>query len=116
MSRADVTLSLAPQEQIVCFRRARFLITPPDGTPRDVVIELPEVRVGTDEANEVVVDDPHVSRRHCEIRQTPTGFLVHDLESKNGTFAAGLAVHEAVLPPGSTITVGQTRIQLLADE
>ena len=116
MSRVDVTLSLTPQEQAVCFRRARFLITPPDGTPREVIIELPEVRVGTDEANEVVVDDPHVSRRHCEIRQTPTGFLVHDLESRNGTFAAGLAVHEAVLPPGSTITVGHTRIQLLADE
>jgi DNA-binding NtrC family response regulator len=115
-SRADVTLSLPLQDQAVCFRRARFVITPPAGEPREVSIELPEVRVGTDPDNEVVVDDPHVSRRHCEIRQTKTGFLVHDLGSTNGVFAAGLAVREAVLPPGSSITVGQTLIQLLADE
>jgi DNA-binding NtrC family response regulator len=115
-ARSDPTLTLPLTRSAVCFRRARMLVTPFGGNTHELVVEIPEIRIGSDATNDVCIDDPHVSRRHCEIRQSAQGFLVRDLGSTNGTFVGGLALKEAVLPPGSTVTVGQTLIQLLPDE
>ena len=37
----------------------------------------------------VVVSDPTVSRRHALIFQTADGFVLRDLESRNGTYVNG---------------------------
>jgi DNA-binding NtrC family response regulator len=113
--REEETVQLPPGRCPPCFRRARLLITSPDVAVREFVTDLPEIRVGGDPSNDVCLDDPHVSRRHCEIRQTPSGFLLRDLGSTNGTFASGLQLREAVLPSGAVVTVGRTHIQLLAE-
>ena len=40
--------------------------------------------------NDVVLDDPYVSRRHCAILvHSGSGFELHDVASKNGTFLNG---------------------------
>jgi hypothetical protein len=40
--------------------------------------------------NEVVIEDPYVSRRHCAIVvHAGNGFELHDIASKNGTFLNG---------------------------
>jgi hypothetical protein len=41
--------------------------------------------------NDVIVEDPHVSRRHCAIVVHATdGFEIHDVASKNGTYVNGI--------------------------
>jgi transcriptional regulator of acetoin/glycerol metabolism len=52
-----------------------------------------------------------VSRSHAEIRRTPTGFVLRDLGSRNGTFVGHIAVKEAVLTAGAEIKVGTTTIR-----
>ena len=44
-----------------------------------------ETSVGREVKNDLVLDDPRVSRHHAVIRQTPEGWFVRDLESGNGT-------------------------------
>src|SRR5450432_4048536 len=44
--------------------------------------------VGRDPSNDLVVDDPSVSRLHAEIVREPSGFVVRDLNSLNGTSVA----------------------------
>jgi pSer/pThr/pTyr-binding forkhead associated (FHA) protein len=81
-----------------------------------VVLSSRHVRIGTSPANDVVLDDPHASRFHCEIRVTDDGYLLRDLGSTNGTRVGELEVREAVLRHGATIEVGETRLRFLADE
>jgi transcriptional regulator with GAF, ATPase, and Fis domain len=67
-------------------------------------------RIGARPLADLVLHDPRVSGLHCEI--TSGGELrVKDLGSKNGTFLGPYRIHEAVLPPGESITVGETRIR-----
>lgn len=61
---------------------------------------------------EVVVTDPNVSRRHCEVRPAGDGWLVADLGSTNGTRVGGTLVQgEQLLHHGDIITIGATRLR-----
>src|SRR4051812_28725511 len=98
------------------YRMARLVIRPSDGPERSLVLGVPHVRIGAGSSNDVVIDDQHASRFHCEIRKTDEGYLLRDLGSLNGTRVGDVVVKEGLLHSGATITVGETRIKFLADE
>ncbi|MFH9858770.1 FhaA domain-containing protein [Streptomyces sp. NPDC017202] len=58
---------------------------------------------------DVRIDDPGVSRRHCEIR-TGTPSTIQDLGSTNGIVVDGQHTTRATLRDGSRIVVGSTTI------
>ncbi|MGV9319631.1 FhaA domain-containing protein [Streptomyces sp. NPDC003660] len=58
---------------------------------------------------DVRIDDPGVSRRHCEIR-TGTPATVQDLGSTNGIVVDGQHTTRATLRDGSRIVVGSTTV------
>ncbi|MBV1948317.1 DUF3662 and FHA domain-containing protein [Streptomyces sp. BV129] len=58
---------------------------------------------------DVRIDDPGVSRRHCEIR-TGTPSTVQDLGSTNGIVVDGQHTTRATLRDGSRIVVGSTTV------
>ncbi|MFF9346713.1 FhaA domain-containing protein [Streptomyces sp. NPDC014734] len=58
---------------------------------------------------DVRIDDPGVSRRHCEIR-TGTPATIQDLGSTNGIVVDGQHTTRATLRDGSRIVVGSTTI------
>jgi hypothetical protein len=63
----------------------------------------------------VVVTDPNVSRRHAEVRQAASGFVVVDLGSTNGTLVNGIRIAgEQVLRDGDIISVGTTQLRFEA--
>src|SRR5688572_17477391 len=68
--------------------------------------------IGSHPSNDVVLDDPTVSRFHCEIAIGKDGTRVRDLGSTNGTFVDGLQVIEAYLRPGSRVAVGRQVLEL----
>ena len=68
--------------------------------------------VGTAESNELRLRDRRVSRFHLELRQTASGVRVRDLDSTNGTFAGALRIHDAVVPPGTELTLGATTLRI----
>lgn len=57
------------------------------------------------------LDDGRASRRHAEIRPSPEGFTIVDLDSMNGTIVNGLPVKEHMLADGDEIMIGQTVIR-----
>ncbi|MEE6281653.1 DUF3662 and FHA domain-containing protein [Georgenia sunbinii] len=59
---------------------------------------------------DIVVDDSGISRRHLELRVTPSGTVATDLGSTNGTYVEGHRTEAATLLDGNTITIGRTRI------
>jgi len=50
--------------------------------------------VGTSPDGDLVVADPQVSRRYCELQLTAEGIVIRDLGSKNGTRVGKVMIRE----------------------
>ncbi|MDB1086287.1 DUF3662 and FHA domain-containing protein [Streptomyces sp. ACA25] len=72
-------------------------------------ISRPTLVLGRSTEADVRVDDPGVSRRHCEIQATEPP-AVRDLGSTNGIVVDGQHTKRATLRDGSRIVVGSTTI------
>ncbi len=64
--------------------------------------------IGSHPLNDLVIEDPTVSRFHCEIRITPQGPVVKDLSSRNGTILDGVQVLAGIPRSGSVLRLGAT--------
>ncbi len=75
-------------------------------------IEFPGDRmaIGRDVSNDVVLDDPNVSRFHAEVVRTEERIEVRDLGSRNGTRLDGELTRRATLTTGSEIGIGPYRL------
>lgn len=73
------------------------------------------LRVGSHESNDIVIEDPQVSRFHFQIRNHPGGWRLLDVGSLNGTRVGGVSVRDADLAlPECTIVIGETTLRLRA--
>jgi DNA-binding NtrC family response regulator len=68
--------------------------------------------IGSAETCDVTLRDSRVSRRHTRITLVAHGFLVEDLESRNGTYFEGSRVGHIAVPPGAIVRVGKTHLAL----
>ena len=62
-----------------------------------------KIRLGRDKANDIVLDDKLVSRRHAVIQKIGEEYFLEDLGSTNGTLLNGQRV-----PPRSYVRLGLT--------
>jgi len=67
--------------------------------------------IGSHSLNDVVIEDPTVSRFHCEVKIGAGGVRIHDLESRNGTIVDGVRVTDAFLRSGSLIRIGRVSLR-----
>lgn len=109
----DVTRTVMLDQQIEALRMKRFLltITQPNAGPKHRVFGSRRVTFGVSPDNDVVLDDPAVSRQHCEIRVEAAGYRLVDLASKNGTFLGDIRVGDAYLRNGVSIGIGGTVVR-----
>ncbi|MFO0558029.1 MAG: sigma 54-interacting transcriptional regulator [Polyangiales bacterium] len=77
------------------------------GTPPLLKVREGVVRIGRDANNEIVIDDPFVSRNHLEIRVFPHGVEVADLDTKNGTHFQGARIRELPIQTEATLVLGK---------
>jgi hypothetical protein len=68
------------------------------------------VSIGRMKDNDIVITDPHVSRRHAQIRLREERHVVFDLGSKAGTRVNGLPTMECELRHGDVITFAGNRL------
>jgi len=72
-----------------------------------------EVLIGRDEVCQIRITSQDVSRQHCLIRMTETGWTVKDLGSQNGTFLNDVPIDaETDLQPGNRVRVGPMVLEL----
>ena len=80
-------------------------LTPPDATGGPWII-------GRSPECDLLIDDETVSRRHAELRWTPQGYTVRDLDSTNGCRVNNTRVSVALLRPGDELLLAEVRVRL----
>jgi FHA domain-containing protein len=89
-----------------------FLLVRTDGAaPVQFDIGGALISVGRASDNDVIVDDPLVSRHHCQLKLQHGAYSFADLGSRNGSWVNGHAVSEVALGPGDVIRIGSTEIE-----
>ncbi len=75
------------------------------------------LRIGTAPDCDLVLSDGTVSSYHAEVDATASGYLLRDLQSKNGVRLGGLRVQGLVLEDGVRLQLGATvlRVRRTAD-
>jgi pSer/pThr/pTyr-binding forkhead associated (FHA) protein/outer membrane biosynthesis protein TonB len=68
--------------------------------------------VGRTESCEVIIPKSDVSSVHAVLEVTPRGFIVYDMNSKNGTFVNGEKVVSREVPIGGVIKFGKTEFKV----
>lgn len=61
--------------------------------------------------NQIILEDPMVSRHHAEIYLRGSEWYIKDLNSTNGTYVNGHAIREKALEHGDRITLGSVDIR-----
>ncbi len=62
--------------------------------------------IGRDEDNDIVINEPRVSRKHAQVIRKGDDFILKDMDSSNGTFVNLQAVKEHLLSNGDVISLG----------
>lgn len=68
-------------------------------------LTLSVINIGRRLDNQLVIDDPRVSRNHAQLRAIKGRFVVFDLNSTGGTFVNGQRASQVVLYPGDVISL-----------
>ncbi len=87
----------------------KYVISARSGTLKGFTWAIPigsRLVVGRDQSCNIVIEDPLVSRQHCEFYVDNRGIFVRDLGSSNATFVNGTPVRERRLNLGDDIGIG----------
>jgi Protein of unknown function (DUF3662)/Inner membrane component of T3SS, cytoplasmic domain len=89
-----------------------FLLVRTEGGPQ-VRFDLGDalISIGRASDNDVIVDDPEVSRHHCQLKLHHGAYSFADLGSRNGSWINGQPVTEVALGPDDSIQIGSTEIE-----
>ncbi len=82
---------------------------------RSVPLDRPVINLGRYRDNQIVIDNPHVSRHHAQIRLRAGHFILFDLGSKAGTTVNGQPIHEVILRSGDVIGLAGTNVIYVED-
>ena len=69
--------------------------------------------VGRSQENDIVINDPNVSRKHARISRANNGFVVEDLGSTNGTLLDGAPIDRERIEGGDELTFGQSTARFI---
>ncbi|WIG97847.1 sigma 54-interacting transcriptional regulator [Myxococcus sp. SDU36] len=92
-------------------RRFRFTVLegPQLGQSKDSNADT--FSIGSHGLNDFVIEEPTVSRFHCEVKVDHDGARLRDLDSRNGTVLDGVHVRDAYLRGGSILRLGRVSVR-----
>jgi hypothetical protein len=99
----------APQVPDVHQGSPRLVLTRGPEAGKGFVLDEDLVTIGRDHANDIVIDDITVSKRHAEIRARGDRHVLQDGGSLNGTYLNRIPVDATELSENDEIWVGKAR-------
>jgi pSer/pThr/pTyr-binding forkhead associated (FHA) protein len=103
-------------DQVIDFRASLIMTHGPQPGQTFPLSDL-IITIGRDLANDIVIQDPEISRRHARMRRWKHGYSIEDVGSTNGTSVNGQAVTEPrLLRPNDRLKIGtQVQFQYVQD-
>ncbi|MDQ6693336.1 MAG: DUF3662 and FHA domain-containing protein [Chloroflexota bacterium] len=86
--------------------RAALVPLEGDLAGREFEVAKTLLTIGRGLDNELVIDDPRVSRHHAQVTFRHSHYLLRDLRSTNGTFVNNQPVEAVVLASGDLLSIG----------
>lgn len=87
----------------------RIQLTVSGGEPREHTLTQKEITFGRVAENDIVIENPDISRRHARLIQDEGGYRIEDLGSSNGTYLNGERISAPrLLQHGDRIRLGQS--------
>jgi type II secretory pathway predicted ATPase ExeA len=84
--------------------------------PVDILpLAAERLTIGRGSGNDLILDTPFVSRRHCVILRAHNGWAVEDLASNNGIFVNGRKIAYRLLQHGDVIAIGDNMVTFMLD-
>jgi hypothetical protein len=68
-------------------------------------LKMNVINIGRRLDNQLVIDDPRISRSHAQLRAIKGRFVIFDLNSTGGTYVNGQRTSQTVLYPGDVISL-----------
>jgi DNA-binding NtrC family response regulator len=113
VSHGKQTLPYPEEATVPPVRTLRVRVLDEPNAGMEIEAEEDTIQIGSAEYNDLVLDDPTVSRFHVELSRKKHGILVHDPGSTNGTFVGAMQLERAIVPPGTEIRLGRRHIRVL---
>ena len=74
------------------------------------------VQIGRKQDNQLILDNPSVSRNHAQIRKIEGNYVIFDLNSTSGTFINGVRTKKSILKPGDVISIANYPLVYVEDK
>ncbi|MCS6924472.1 MAG: FHA domain-containing protein [Candidatus Binatia bacterium] len=78
-----------------------------DQVPREIPLSRDEMVIGRGEECDVIIPHASVSREHARVKKLRPGYVLFDLQSKNGTYVNGRPIVENLLKDGMQVRIGE---------
>lgn len=94
---------------------ARLEMIEGDSSGRDFPLVKTLISIGRGLDNDLVIDDPRVSRHHAQITFRHSHYLLRDQRSTNGTFVNDQPIETVVLASGDRVSIGGFELLFVQD-
>jgi len=91
-------------------QRFRLLVERGADAGSDLISSEDRALIGRSPQADLVINDPFVSRIHCEVATEEGLYILRDLGSINGTRVAGIRIREVQLPQNERISIGGSEL------
>lgn len=91
-----------PGEDVVTIPEDAFVIV--DGV-KVIPLTKPVINIGRRVENNIVIDDPRVSRTHAQMRAINGRYVLFDLNSTGGSYINGQRITQSIVYPGDVISL-----------
>jgi hypothetical protein len=75
-----------------------------------IPLEKPVIDIGRHSTNDLVLNEPHISRHHAQIRSIKNHYVIFDVGSTGGLFLNGRRISQATLHAGDVIRIGMVNL------
>ena len=107
----DATMPPTSNEEVTASKNTAYLIVNSEVFP----LRNGLTNIGRKLDNNIVIQDPRVSRNHAQIRIMDDQFILLDLNSTGGTKVNGSKISKSVLYSGDSISLAGVELKFVQD-